>query len=199
MLSLPDVTILIMAPEDPGRAYKLEQYLRDRIDAKFVTYTDKPDQSWKETQVVQATDVCHLFDTEYVLHCECDGFPVNLDKWEPGFLEYDYIGAPWPKKLVQYGQNQVGNGGFSLSSRKFRQALYELRRFYPKYMPSDVWFAQYMYERLQKAGIRFADIATAFRFSFEQPIEDMQWNPNDSFGFHGKFNYFNDNFRRVYE
>ena len=31
------------------------------------------------------------------------------------FFDYDYIGAPWPNNFV----NRVGNGGFSLRSKKF--------------------------------------------------------------------------------
>ena len=58
--------------------------------------------------------------------------------WSDDFLEYDYIGAPWPNSkngkvdLKKYNKNiadqiienidknQVENGGFSLRSKNFR-------------------------------------------------------------------------------
>jgi hypothetical protein len=92
--------------------------------------------------------------------------------------------------------NQVGNGGFSLSSKRFRKALNELKDYYPTYEPSDVWFAQTMYPMLSQIGVKFAPVDVAIRFSFELPIgEYPNWDQKDSFGFHGKFNYFNDNLK----
>jgi hypothetical protein len=161
--------------------------------AAWNIYTDK-DQTWKETQCIQATELIHEFNTDFLLHCEWDGFPVNLDKWSDEFFEYDYIGAPWPQNMCVH--NQVGNGGFSLSSRRFRQALNELKDYYPMYEPSDIWFAQTMYPMLSQMGVKFAPIDVAIKFSFELPIgEYPDWVQKDSFGFHGKFNYFNDNLK----
>lgn len=192
---LKDTTILIMSPENSFRAHTLHKHLigLGLEPAAWNIYTDK-NQTWKETQCVQATELIHEFDTEFLLHCEWDGFPVNLEKWSDEFFEYDYIGAPWPQNMCVH--NQVGNGGFSLSSRRFRQALNELKEYYPMYEPSDVWFAQTMYPMLSQMGVKFAPVDVAIRFSFELPIgEYPEWDQNNSFGFHGKFNYFNDNLK----
>ena len=64
------------------------------------------------------------FSTPYVLFIHPDGFPLRSGI--EGFLgKYDYIGSPWPTncddrigKLLLSQKNFVGNGGFSLRSRK---------------------------------------------------------------------------------
>src|SRR5918993_121816 len=57
--------------------------------------------------------------TSHCLIVQWDGFVLNADGWAPEFLSYDYIGAPWPQ--FPDGQD-VGNGGFSLRSRKLLEA-----------------------------------------------------------------------------
>ena len=71
-------------------------------------------------------DLYRYVQTSHCLVIQADGFVLNPDRWQPKFLEYDYIGAPWPEKLTLHPtqqildmkQNQVGNGGFSLRSKK---------------------------------------------------------------------------------
>lgn len=65
-------------------------------------------------------DLVDYIRTEHVLIIQYDGFILNPDKWTDDFLKYDYIGAPWPNNFVTYSGDiqQVGNGGFSLRSRK---------------------------------------------------------------------------------
>jgi hypothetical protein len=63
-----------------------------------------------------------------VLVAQWDGFVWQHRMWDPAFLDYDYIGAPWPAHLTrgeQHRNHRVGNGGFSLRSRKLQQFLAE--------------------------------------------------------------------------
>jgi len=97
--------------------------------------------------------------------------------WQSDFLAYDYIGAVWP----QYDDGHtVGNGGFSLRSRKLLDALASddiVAR-----NPEDVCIARTYRSLLeQRWGIRFADEKTAHRFSFERAPRLFA----SSFGFHG--------------
>jgi hypothetical protein len=62
-------------------------------------------------------------DTTHVLLIQADGYVIRPKLWDSEFLNYDYIGAPWPVVENSYidpdGNHQrVGNGGFSLRSRK---------------------------------------------------------------------------------
>ena len=70
--------------------------------------------------------ILRLYDyveSDYVLIIQDDGFITNPDKWTDSYLEYDYIGAPWPWRensyVTPFGEHiAVGNGGFSLRSKK---------------------------------------------------------------------------------
>ena len=62
-------------------------------------------------------------NTSHCLLVQPDGFVLFPDKWEDSWLEYDYIGAPWAVVDDAYidpfgNHHQVGNGGFSLRSKK---------------------------------------------------------------------------------
>ncbi len=116
-----------------------------------------------------------------------DGFAVDGRRWQEGFLDYDYIGAPW----THLG-GVVGAGGFSLRSRRLIEAVHRLRR---HESVADVDTAEDLqiclrYRReLEAAGLRFADPRVAAEFAFERPASSSS-SPADipSFGFHGAFN-----------
>ena len=62
-------------------------------------------------------------DTSHCLLIQSDGFVIFPHQWDDAWLEYDYIGAPWPLAegcyLDPWGTPQrVGNGGFCLMSKK---------------------------------------------------------------------------------
>lgn len=123
-------------------------------------------------------------DTEFALLIQYDGYIVNPESWTQEFQDYDYIGAKW--FWYKDGFN-VGNGGFSLRSKKLLKALNE----------DDVWlsieslrygedtFICRIYRRFleNKYGIKFASESIADKFSHERS------EPNGkTFGFHGLFN-----------
>ena len=117
--------------------------------------------------------------SDHCLVIQWDGFVLDARRWDPRFLSYDYIGAPWP----QFDDgNNVGNGGFSLRSRKLLEAFRD-PRFQPGH-PEDVAICRTNKALLEEEhGIRFADPRTAASFSYErtEPAEP-------TLGFHGIFN-----------
>lgn len=117
--------------------------------------------------------------TTHCLLVQWDGFVVDARAWDDRFLEYDYIGAVWP----QFDDgHDVGNGGFSLRSRKLLAAL--AKDEFAAVHPEDVAIGRRYRDCLeQDHGIRFADSATAQRFAFER-----RHSAAPSFGFHGVFN-----------
>jgi hypothetical protein len=139
-------------------------------------------------------------DTDFVLLFQNDGFILNPEHWSDDFLNYDYIGAPWPSNE----ESRVGNGGFSLRSKKFLNTTKDL--IYLENIglsggsctPEDHLLCRYYYDYLIKTGIKFAPIDVAIRFSFEQFIPEYpSWNHSMSLGFHGLFQtgWDNDEFR----
>ncbi|TAK91309.1 MAG: hypothetical protein EPO09_16165 [Aquabacterium sp.] len=118
--------------------------------------------------------------TSHMLIVQWDGYVVDPGMWRDDFLSVDYIGAVWP----QYNDaHRVGNGGFSLRSRKLLDALAH-DEIVPHH-PEDTCIAR-TYRTLleQRWGIRFADEAMAHQFAFER-----ERGAPRSFGFHGLSNF----------
>jgi hypothetical protein len=118
--------------------------------------------------------------TSHCLVVQWDGYVLDPGRWEPGFLRWDYIGAPWHD--IE-GSRAVGNGGFSLRSRRLLDALTA-----PEMVsghPEDVAICDTNRERLEQMhGIRFAPVEVARRFAFERLAP-----AGPTFGFHGLFNF----------
>jgi len=142
----------------------------------------------------------HVVTADYSLIVHGDGFAVNSDAWTNEFFEYDYIGARWK-------DGYIGNGGFSLRSRKLYDALLDIKppvkaKDYPKpilqdsrnfvidntgeyVIPEDNIICKIYKDLLEtKYGIKFAPPEIADRFSIEHCM-DSPWL-GKSFGFHGK-------------
>jgi len=117
--------------------------------------------------------------TKHLLLVQWDGYIINPDAWRPEFLEYDYIGAPWGS---YQDEHRVGNGGFSLRSRRLLDALLDAA--IVDLDPEDEAIGRRYRTLLEsKHGIRFAPEQTAEAFSFE-----TTYPKGRPFGFHGLFN-----------
>jgi len=116
-------------------------------------------------------------ETSHVLIIEHDGFVLNPDAWDDRFLEYDYIGAPW---CYNDGYN-VGNGGFSLRSRRLLEVLRSdhIRHVYPEDHVIGRTYRRY----LERSGMKFAPESLAHRFAIEGNIK-YGWSWDGQFGFH---------------
>jgi hypothetical protein len=127
---------------------------------------------------------------EYFMVIQTDGYPLNPDKWDEEFLQYDYIGAPWPSGMLWTRNNPlVGNGGFSIRSRK----LYEItksvqgyREFHDATLTNeDLTISGIIRLYLELSGIKFAPVELAAKFSVEIPLSEDH-TVDTTFGFHGK-------------
>lgn len=133
--------------------------------------------------------------TPHALVFQWDGFVLDIRRWWPGYLDYDYIGAPWPERSAQ-GTRAVGNGGFSLRSLKLLHAVRDLAPDCSD-SPEDNVICLNLAERLElEHGIRFAPVAVARHFSFEHmELAHLHTEPATrlptwgTFGFHGFFNF----------
>jgi hypothetical protein len=114
-------------------------------------------------------------------HCmvaQWDGHVLDAKRWHPDFIDFDYIGASWP----QFNDgHDVGNGGFSLRSRKLMEACREpgFRSFHPE----DVAIGRANRDWLEGRGLRFAPRVVADKFATER-TGDLR----SSFGYHGVWN-----------
>lgn len=149
-------------------------------------------------------EVYKYIKSDFCLFVQWDGFIINEYMWNDNFLKYDYIGAPWG--FPQDCKNRVGNGGFSLRSKKFLNSsskiqydpfnydvYFEEQRIDRKISPEDWFLCYHSYEKLLNENIKFAPIDVAYSFSVEHPSYIKSYNRDKietykSFGFHGNFN-----------
>ncbi|HSQ81039.1 MAG TPA: DUF5672 family protein, partial [Casimicrobiaceae bacterium] len=118
--------------------------------------------------------------TSHVLLVQWDGHVVNPEAFDDAFLAVDYIGAKW---FWYDDAMRVGNGGFSLRSRKLLEALQDPR--IALVDAEDVTICRSFRPLLEREyGIRFASEDLADRFAFEAAYPTAM-----PFGFHGLYNF----------
>lgn len=197
MLKLPQVTLACVDTRLPRMALDAMILCLDQVqfgDALLFTcpnhgLTDVPDGIRViELDSINSIEAYSRFllkgmgpylHTSHMLIVQWDGYVLDPTMWRDAYLDVDYIGAVWP----QYDDaHRVGNGGFSLRSRKLLDAL--TSDDIVAEHPEDVCIARTNRTLLeQRWGIRFADETLARDFAFER---DRQ-TPS-SFGFHGLSN-----------
>ena len=119
-------------------------------------------------------------DTPHVLLIQWDGYVVNPSAFDPAFLDCDYLGAKW---FWYHDGMRVGNGGFSLRSRKLLEALQDPRVIHGD--AEDTTICRTFRPLLEaEYGIRFGSEALADRFAFEAAYPSGM-----PFGFHGLYNF----------
>ncbi|MBV7266323.1 DUF5672 family protein [Erythrobacter ani] len=116
-------------------------------------------------------------ESSHCLVVQWDGHIIDPACWSPEFLEYDYVGASWP----QFGDGHcVGNGGFSLRTRKLMDACRAPG--FESHHPEDVAICRTNRTLLDQSGIRFAPVELADKFAAERASD-----PSRTFGYHGVF------------
>ena len=204
-------------------ALKISSYEIDFASVKLLS-SSKPKIKFSEIEYIHIPEMnldgyCKLiiedlykyFDTTHCLIIQDDGFIVNSDQWNNDFLNFDYIGAPWTKTVspkknlnIELLNNRVGNGGFSLRSKKFASVCKDLNFFNLKDKFSinneDIIICHYLYDYMIKKDIKFAPIKLASNFSMEDEKTNNQYgyDINKVFGFHGKHlaNFFKKRFNK---
>lgn len=127
-------------------------------------------QAWKPVKV------------SHFLTIQWDSWVVDASMWRPEFLEFDYIGAPW---WYRDGWN-VGNGGFSLRSRRLAEHVARNGTIFPLQFPEDVALCRRYRGLLEADGFRWAPDDVAIDFAFEC-VRPSLTSPH--FGFHAFRNF----------
>lgn len=203
---LPNVTLIGIDCINVKRIQKALDISSDGIEfAKVKLLTSLPTDDIRKIEIshigsIEAysefcfRDLINYVDTDFVLLVQYDGFILNPNSWDKEFLKYDYIGAPWfvheefwfkkfnfPRELID--TKVVGNGGFSLRSKKFLEISLQLfnNETFDKYHPEDLVMCVWNRKIVENVGIKFAPIELAEKFS----IEGGDHKYNKQFGFHG--------------
>lgn len=207
MIELPQITLVIVDPLNANDAVKVLDICSKQLKfgaCKVLTATKPtvqcnhqlfkiPKLTWDQYSYFMVRHLHEVIDTDFCLVVQTDGFVLNADKWTDEFFEYDYIGAKWDRHRLVHSCNEihshirqrgiecinpVGNGGFSLRSKK----LIELCATCPADMtgPEDVYICNNNRDYFESHGIKFAPEHIADAFS-QDPLVDA----TKTFGFHG--------------
>jgi len=194
MKILNNITLLCIDGVNPHIGLKALKYsMKDICFAKSKLLSHiEPDNIPKNIEFIKIPKLSHdsyspfmlhelykYVDTDFCLTIHDDGFVINPHLWSDEFLNYDYIGAPWK----DYGQiNRVGNGGFSLRSKK----LINLCRNMKPMGHEDGTICLTYKHILETYGCKFAPVEIAMKFSLESRIPECEFDLNNCFGFHGR-------------
>lgn len=211
MLNLDNITLVSVTSINVDRTIRALKYSMKGINfGEVILFTDKdvsPDNI--RVEKINTLDyigyshfiVYELFKyikTDFVLIIQDDGFVINPDKWDSEFLKYDYIGAafpvPYPDDMISYRNPfgeliRVGNGGFSLRSKRILSLATELNfewKPYFNFWNEDGFYAVHNRHIYEQHGCVYAPIEIAVKFSHEKDLPET--SGIKPFGFHGKAN-----------
>lgn len=215
MIDIPQVTLICVSSVLMDRVIYSFEKSTEKINfgaVKLVSH-EKPKNlpdfiTFEKTYQIKSIDdysyyciynLTNHIETSHCLIIQPDSFVINPEMWDNSWLNYDYIGAPWQYSNDAYidpwGNHQrVGNGGFSLRSKKLLDVPknayihFDVNHgsFY-KHMNANS-FAEdgnicvhnrHIYEVM---GCKFAPVEVAARFSHEKQTPETQGIK--PFGFH---------------
>ncbi len=184
MIRLPQVTLIALTGIDyktSEHAHALEKSC-EGIEYGAVKLIQlghiKDIDSWNKAVIY---DLYKYVDTEYALFVHSDGYVRNPSLWRHEFLEYDYVGAPWPLPNDTYSYRtpdgdiiRVGNS-VSLRSRWLMELPTKLKLEWKPYYGNtneDGFLCVHNRKILEEHGCFFAPLDVAKHFSKEHEIPE---------------------------
>lgn len=198
-IQLPNVEIISINTHNPEQSVKAIEYSCRHIEfaskkifsdtvpsnlSSDIVHIPVPKFTTREAYSEFTLKELHAYiDSEFVLMIHDDGFVINPHLWNPDFLKYDYIGAPWPGPISDIEYGRVGNGGFCIRSKRLLEATRELN-----YEPcNDDWIIGVTHNKILRGmNIYTAPVTLAMTFALELPILECEYNLENTFGFHSK-------------
>lgn len=182
MLELPNVTLICMTNS------KLEEHQRaldkscEKIKFGAVKLIHRPDidtiDKWNYSMVYE---LGQYVDTEFAIVIHHDGYVINPELWNPDWLNYDYIGAPWPLPQDDFSYRdvngvvqRVGNS-VGLRSKKLMDLPNKLGmewKAFHGYYNEDGYISVNMRHVFEEHGCKFAPLEVAIHFSKEHEIPE---------------------------
>jgi hypothetical protein len=195
-MKIIDAIIVDTYKENKLPRLAIEKTVQTGLIQRIHTFSTAPIYPGEEFHLINpiesAADYSHFLlnivpfftDADAVLVIQWDGMPHNVNNWDNDFLNYDYIGAPWGNCDESVA---VGNGGFSLRSRKLMDTLRKQKikcdPNLPEHDAEDVVICKHYRQEMLNAGCKFSPFALAQKFSIEN-VGSL-----NTFGFHGVFNF----------
>jgi hypothetical protein len=209
-LPLPSVTLIAVTSVDIEKALFALSFSSEKIEyasikllspfrpknlRSSIEHIHIPNISFRGYSKFVIENLYEYVETPFCLLVQADGFVINPTLWNDSFLQYDYIGAPWPERVrlrsekwFHLDKNRVGNGGFSLRSSKLLKLTSRIdfdRLDFPL-RSEDLIICHFLYDRMIADGVKFAPVSVAAKFSLESAIAESPCSLDETFGFHGR-------------
>lgn len=195
-IKLPRVTLCAMTSVDVYETVRALEYSMKGIefgDVVLITHkkpfylpktiryshTDKLDNidKFNYKMVYELKD--HI-NTDFALIVHSDGFVIHPENWRDEFLDYDYIGSPWPLPQNDYAyrdsKGQICRVGNSVSIRSKRLLEYPSRyklkweKVFDGFYNEDIFLCCYHKNDMEEHGLKWAPFELAVRFGREHPL-----------------------------
>lgn len=160
---------------------------------EFITYKQIEEiKNIDEYNKFMFLELYKYFDTKHCLTVQDHAYIINPEVWEDNWLQYDYIGCAWAIVPNAYVANngervRVGNGGFSLRSRRICEIPPEegwgLRE-EQGFKNEDGQINCYYRKEFLEKGINYAPLEVAIKFGYEKPMQENNYGHMKTFGFH---------------
>lgn len=155
----------------------------EELEVEGIEVIQIPKLDYKGYNEFVAMTLWQYVSADFALLVQNDGYITDGKLWTDEFLMHDYIGAPWPipKDNNTYRTPggrlaRVGNGGFSLRSRKLMRAPTILGLEFTDngtgFPHEDGFLCVHYREVLENDGVRFAPVELAARFSTELTVPE---------------------------
>lgn len=192
MLKLPNVTLIALTGRNLADHERAVEISSQGIEwgARKVIY-DRDCDSIDKWNYKIIYELHNYVQTDFAMLIHADGYPINPNAWRPEFLEYDYIGAPWPLPRDDYSYLtpdgeliRVGNS-VSIRSKRILELPSRLNLPWKHYYGNtneDGFLCCHNRRILEENGCRFAPLEVARFFSREHDIEENRGL--ETFAFH---------------
>ena len=182
MIKLPNVTLICLSNKDfKGHEKALDKSCEGIEFGAIKMIWDKDITDINEWNRRIIYELWRYVNTEFALLIHADGYVINPEKWNPDWLNYDFIGAPWPlpKDDFSYKDDKgrlqrVGNS-VSLRSKRLLEApwLYDFEwKSYYGNTNEDGFLCCHNRSKLENLGMKFAPLEVAKYFSKEHEIPE---------------------------
>lgn len=192
MLQLPRVTLIALTGKDVLPHMRAIQESCRGIewgDVKLIYQpTIKSIDEWNHHVVYE---LHNYISTDFALLVHADGYVINPSAWRSEFLDYDYVGAPWPLPQDPYSyrteRGEVVRVGNSVSIRSKRimelpsRLGLEWRSYYGNTNEDGKLCVEWRYI-LKQHGVKYAPLEVAKYFSKEWEIPENMGV--ETFAFH---------------
>lgn len=184
MLKLPQVTLVAVT----GFNYKTAEHKKaielsclgiEFGDVKLLQLESIKDiNSWNKAVIYELPK---YIETEFCLLIHADGYVINPSVWSKDWLNYDYIGAPWPLPRDDYSYRDINNviqrvgNSVSLRSKRLLDVPIKLSlewKAFNGFTNEDGFICVNYRHRYEELGMKFAPLEVAKYFSKEHEIAE---------------------------